>query len=61
MSIFFAAREVDVAADNGLTVVFTLIDFLTSSALKVGADVTTASGVLDRSLSRYRLENENKL
>lgn len=55
MSIFFGGREVDVADDNGLTV-FTLIGFLISSTLNVGADVTTLSGVLDRSLSRYRLE-----
>lgn len=60
MLIFFGGRVADVA-DNGLTVVFTLIGFLISSTLKVGGDVTTVSGVLDRSLSRYRLKGNEEV
>jgi hypothetical protein len=60
MLIFFGARDVE-AADIGFTVAFTLIVFFVSSLLNVGADVTTLSGLFERSLSRYRLEKLFKI
>jgi hypothetical protein len=60
MSIFLGARATEVL-DTGLTAVFTLIVFFVSSLLKVGAEVTTLSGLFDRSLSRYRLKQEEAL
>jgi hypothetical protein len=60
MSIFLGARATEVL-DTGLIAVFTLIVFFVSSLLNVGAEVTTLSGLFDRSLSRYRLKQEEAL
>lgn len=63
MSIFFGGREADVAAtaDIGFTLAFTLIVFFVSSLLNVGAEVTTLSGLFERSLSRYRLKERKSM
>lgn len=59
MSIFFGALDTKLA-ETGLIAVFTLIVFFVSSLLNVGAEVTTVSGLFERSLSRYRLKNKRK-